>query len=140
MDQDFELHSGVVFPRHCDHLGHMNVRYYVHHFDDSSFHLWHKIGVNQKCLRDAGVCLVVANIDVNYIHELTAGDLLVIRGTFTRVGTRSIGHFQEMYNAETGVLCATQGTVEVFFNLKTRESTEMPGDIREILDAVVGKA
>ncbi|MDF1660506.1 MAG: thioesterase family protein [Planctomycetota bacterium] len=137
MTDPFELHRGVVFPKDCDHLGHMNVRYYAGHFDDAGFHLWNKIGINQAQLRASQVCLVVAKIEINYIHEMIAGDLLVIDGYFTKVGKKSIEHHQRMFNAESKTLCATQDTVEVFFDLETRKSTEMPAFIRERLSQVV---
>jgi acyl-CoA thioesterase FadM len=40
-----------------------------------------------------------------------------------------------MTNAETGVLCATQDVVEVFFDIATRKSTAMPDDLRTKLEA-----
>ena len=36
----FETHRAVVHQWQCDHLGHMNVRYYAHIFDDAGFHFW----------------------------------------------------------------------------------------------------
>lgn len=132
-DRYFELNRGVVFPAHCDHLGHMNVRHYAAFFDDAGFHLWNQIGVDQKPLFESGLSLVVAKIEINYIHELRAGDLLVIDGAFRRVGNKSLGHHMRMFNAETRELCATQDTVEVVFDLKSRRSAPMPDEIREIL-------
>lgn len=139
MAEPFELHRGVVFPKDCDHLGHMNVRYYAGHFDDAGFHLWNKIGVNQAQLRASNVCLVVAKIEINYIHEMIAGDLIVIDGAFTKIGNKSIHHHQRMFNAETNTLCATQDTVEVFFDLEKRQSTAMPEFIREQLRPFVSE-
>jgi len=43
---------------------------------------------------------------------------------------------QHMTNAETGILCATQDVVEVFFDMKSRKAATMPDDIREKLEAV----
>ena len=40
-----------------------------------------------------------------------------------------------MYNVDTGVLCATQDSVEVFFDPETRTSAPMPDDIRERIAA-----
>ena len=75
MEHVFELYRSVVFPWHCDHIGHMNVRWYSHHFDDAGFHLWTVAGISQKEMHDSGVSLVVGQTKINYIHELTAGDL-----------------------------------------------------------------
>ena len=32
-----ETYRGIVFPAHCDHLGHMNARFYADPFDDAGF-------------------------------------------------------------------------------------------------------
>ena len=34
-----EVYRSIVLPSHCDHLGHMNVRYYAQHFDDGGFQM-----------------------------------------------------------------------------------------------------
>ena len=35
-----ETHRAMVFPWNCDHYGHMNARFYFHHFDDSAFQVY----------------------------------------------------------------------------------------------------
>jgi acyl-CoA thioester hydrolase len=133
-----ETFRGVVFPWNCDHIGHMNVRWYAHHFDDAGFHLWSVIGLPQSEMHARGIGLVVAQIKIDYIREMKAGDLLVVKSGFIHVGNRSLKHLARMSNADTGVLCATQETVEVFFDPKTRKSAPMPEDIRrKLLDHVV---
>ena len=42
-----------------------------------------------------------------------------------------------MYNADTNVLCATEDTIEVFFNPETRKSDVMPEFYREKLTPLV---
>jgi len=133
----YELYRAVVFPWHCDHIGHMNVRWYAHHFDDAGFHLWTVAGVSQKEMHEKGASLVVGQIKINYVHEMKAGDLLVIRGGFSHVGGKSIRHHLRLYNADTNVLCATQDTIEVFFDPKTRTSAPMPDFYREKLTPLV---
>ena len=133
----FEVYRAVVFPWHCDHIGHMNVRWYAHHFDDGGFHLWTVAGVSQKEMHDKGHGLVVGQIKIDYLHEMKAGELLVIRGCFSHVGGKSIRHHQRMYNADTGVHCATQETIEVFFDPVARTSAPMPDFYREKLTPLV---
>lgn len=133
-----ETFRGVVFPWNCDHIGHMNVRWYAHHFDDAGFHLWSVIGLPQSAMHAKGIGLVVAQIKIDYVREMKAGELLVIKSGFIHVGNRSLKHLARMSNADTGVLCATQETVEVFFDPKTRKSAPMPDDIRQrLLEHVV---
>lgn len=129
-DNWFETYRAVVFPWHCDHIGHMNVRWYAHHFDDAGFHLWTMAGLSQSEMKERGVGLVVAQIKIDYIQEMKAGELLVVRNAFIHVGTKSLRHLGRMYNADTEELCATQETIEVFFDPVKRTSAPMPDDIR----------
>ena len=126
----FETYRSVVLPKYCDHYGHMNVRFYAQHFDDGGFQMWNLIGVKQSELTKGGLGIVVANIAINFIHEITAGQLMVIKGGWINVGKKSMTHEQRMFEADNGILCATQTTVEVRFNMRTRKSVALTNDIK----------
>jgi len=132
-----ETHRAVVFPWNCDHLGHLNVRYYGHFFDDAGWHLWSSIGISHATLKEAGVGTVVANINTDFIQEASPGELLLVESAFTRLGGKSLTMKQRMTNVETGALLARQAVAEVFFDYETRKSTDMPADIRKKLEAVL---
>ena len=131
----FETYRSVVLPKYCDHYGHMNVRFYAQHFDDGGFQMWNLIGVKQSELTKGGLGIVVANIAINFIHEITAGQLMVIKGGWINVGKKSMTHEQRMFEADNGILCATQTTVEVRFNMKTRKSVALTNDIKSKIEA-----
>ena len=133
----FITYRGIILPRHCDHYGHLNVRYYAHFFDDGGFQMWHHIGIKQSDLTQNGMGVVVANISINFIHEITAGQLMEIKGAWSKMGNKSMAHEQKMFNADTGILCATQTTSEVYFDMKKRQSTNMPENLRETVKAHV---
>jgi acyl-CoA thioester hydrolase len=130
-------YRAVVFPWHCDHLGHLNVRWYGHFFDDAGWHLWSQIGMSHVTFKERGIVTVVASIKTDFHHESGPGDLLRVESAFTRIGGKSLTMTQRMTNAETGVLCATQDVVEVFFGMESRKAAAMPDDIRDKLEAVV---
>ena len=132
-----ETHRAVVHQWNCDHLGHMNVRYYAHFFDDAGFHFWTGIACAQDIMKAHGVGVVVARTTNDFIREARAGELLVINSALTRLGTKSLTYTQRMTNAETGDLLATQDAVEVIFDPKARKPAEMPAELREILEAVL---
>ena len=135
MSNVFEIYRGVVFPWMCDHIGHMNVRWYAHHFDDGGFHLWSMAGLSQREMRDRGTQVVVAQTTIKYIRELKAGDLIVIRAGFVKVGQKSVVHIAKMYNADTNAYSAWEETVEVFFDPEQRKAAPMPEDFRQRLTA-----
>ncbi|HUC76229.1 MAG TPA: thioesterase family protein, partial [Vicinamibacterales bacterium] len=80
---------------------------------------------------------VVATLTIEFHHEITAGQLAVIRGAFTRVGTKSFEYALELYEADSTTHCATQKTVEVCFDTAKRKSVPLPDDIRAKLTAML---
>jgi acyl-CoA thioester hydrolase len=132
-EQWVELYRSVVMPAHCDLYGHMNVRHYAAFFDDAGFHLMSKAGVSLTELRGRGLGSVVASLTIDFRHELTAGQLVLISGAYTRIGHKSATSEMRMYDADTMTHCATQTTVEVFFDTTRRISVPIPDDIKATL-------
>lgn len=134
MGQWMETNRAVVFPAQCDHLGHMNVRYYAHIFDDASFHAWASIGITFDDMYAQKAVTVVAHAATDFIQEVKAGSLVKVESAFVKLGIKSTTYRQRLVNVETGVLHAKQKMVEVFFNLETRESVAMPETFRKIIE------
>lgn len=121
---------GIVLTKHCDHYGHMNVRYYAHFFDDGAWHIWTQANIKMSEFSQRGLGVVVANTSTNFIKETKPGTLIVVTGGFTKAGNKSVTYEQRLSDAESEQLHATQTTTEVFFDMVNRVSTEMPDDIR----------
>ncbi len=132
-----DLTRGIALPRYCDHYGHMNVRYYAQFFDDAGWHILNLAGIAFEDIQDRGLGTVVANVSIDFHHELARGKLFVIRGGYTRVGTKSFHHELRLYEADTMTHCATQTSVEVFFDTKARKAVEIPDDLKEKMSARV---
>lgn len=121
-----ETFRGVVYPWHCDHLGHMTVQHYVGMFDQAAWHLLSAIGMGWEAMQASGRSLVDAKHTVEYRHEQRVGSLIVVESALIRVGTKSITQHHRMLNTETGVLAATSEIVSVHFDLRTRASLPIP--------------
>ena len=136
MTERLELLRGVVHPWHHDHFGHMNVRHYAPFFDDASYHMWTRIGLPYSVMQaEHGVHCVSAQATTRFVRELTAGDLIVIDGAVTRIGTKSTTFHLRLHHADTGTLHATYDLVEVFFDPVARASAPMPDAVRARLEA-----
>jgi acyl-CoA thioester hydrolase len=125
-----ECFRGVVYPWHCDHLGHMNVMNYTGMFDQAAFHYQHALGLDFKAMAETGETTVDAQHTVRFLHEQLAGSLIVIDGALTKIGTKSFTCTYRMRNVETGDLAATSEIVSVHFDLHSRRSTELPEPLR----------
>jgi acyl-CoA thioester hydrolase len=129
----WELHRTIVMPAHCDAYGHMNVRHYAAMFDEAGWHILARAGVSLTDLRARGLGSVVASLTIDFHHELTAGQLVVVSGAFTRVGAKSFAYEMRLYEADAMTHCATQKTIEVCFDTARRASAPLPDDVKEAI-------
>lgn len=136
MEKWFDLYRTVVLPAHCDTYGHMNVRNYGAFFDDAAWHVPAMAGVSLTDLRVRGLGTVVATLTVEFHHEITAGQLVLIKGAITRVGTKSFGYEMRLYEADAMTHCATQKSVEVCFDTAKRQGAPLPEDVKAKLRAI----
>ena len=134
MSNWLETYRGVAFPWHCDHFGHVNVRWYGHFFDDAAFQIWTVLGHGFKRMEEQGFHTVIARSTIEFVREIKAGELFVIDSGFIKCGNKSCTHLQRMINADTGVLHAFQETVEVFFEAETRSSIAIPDELRRLIE------
>ncbi|HEY7241015.1 MAG TPA: thioesterase family protein [Burkholderiales bacterium] len=133
----FDLFSGIVMPAQCDVYGHMNVRHYAACFDEAAWHFPRMAGVSLDAIRARGLGTVTAMLTIDFHHEIRAGQLILIRGALTRVGTKSFAHEMRLYEADSMTHCATQKAVEVCFDTGARKAVPLPDDIRDKLGKCV---
>ena len=133
----FDLTRTVVLPAHCDGYGHMNVRHYAGFFDDAGWHMLAMAGISLSEVKARGLGTVMASLTIEFHHEITAGQLALVRGAVTRVGTKSFGHELRLYEADSMTHCATQKSVEVCFDTKARKGVPLPDDLRVKLQTIL---
>ena len=133
----FDLSRTVVLPAHCDGYGHMNVRHYAGFFDDAGWHILAMAGISLAEVKARGLGTVMASLTIEFHHEITAGQLALVRGAVTRVGTKSFGHELRLYEADSMTHCATQKSVEVCFDTKARKGVALPEDLRAKLTSIL---
>lgn len=132
----FELYRSIVMPAHCDVYGHLNVRSYAAFFDDAAWHFPAMAGLKLSDMRAQGLGTVVATSSVEYHNEITAGELVLIKGAVTRVGTKSFSYEMRLYEPDSMRLCATWKAVEVCFDTAKRQSAPLPEDVKAKLQAI----
>jgi acyl-CoA thioester hydrolase len=136
MENWFDLSRTIVLPVHCDSYGHMNVRHYAGFFDDAGWHILGMAGISLSEVKRRGLGTVVATLTIEFHHEITAGQLALIKGAVTRVGTKSFSYELRLYEADSMTHCATETAVEVCFDTKARTGVPLPEDVRTKLAAI----
>ncbi|HTA59546.1 MAG TPA: thioesterase family protein [Candidatus Baltobacteraceae bacterium] len=136
MAEPILTYLGTIYPWHCDHMGHMNVMWYVGKFDEATWQLFASVGLPSSRLREEGIGLVAVEQRIEYKRELLAGDTISIRSTFQEVREKALIFSHEMTNQETQELAARTFLTGVCIDLKTRKARPLPSDIRERIAAV----
>ena len=131
MAEPFVTYRGTVYPWHCDHMGHMNVMWYVGKFDEATWQLFASIGLSPRRLRNEGIGLVAVEQRLEYKRELIAGDLLTIRSSVEEVREKALVLLHEMTNDETQQVAARTTITGVCIDMTTRKARPLPEDIRE---------
>src|SRR6476646_12135024 len=72
-------YRGTVYPWQCDHVGHMNIMWYVGKFDEANWNLFARLGLTPSYLREAGRGMAALQQTVTYKRELLAGDIVEVR-------------------------------------------------------------
>ena len=132
-----ETCRGVVYPWHCDQLGHMNVQHYVGHFDIAAFHFLAELGFRADGKGDTGITLVDAQHTIQFRNEQRLGALFKIESALLKVGTKSVVAMHRLRNIETNIIGATTEIIAVCFDLSKRSSIPIPAEVREKLKTYV---
>jgi acyl-CoA thioester hydrolase len=124
-------YRGTVYPWQCDHVGHMNIMWYVGKFDEANWNFFARLGVTPTYLRESGRGMAGVQQNVSYKRELFAGDIVEVRSSLLELRDKSIRFLHEMRNAETGELAATCEITAVHLDREAHKSTPFPPAVRE---------
>jgi acyl-CoA thioester hydrolase len=137
MSKMLETYRGAVYPWHCDHMGHMNVMWYVGKFDEATWNLFAAMGVTAAFLRDNARGMAAVQQNITYRRELHAGDTVAVRSAFIEVRGKVARFVHEMANAQTGEISAICVLTGVSMDSRTRKSCPFPTDIVERAQGLV---
>ncbi|MFJ5546248.1 acyl-CoA thioesterase [Streptomyces sp. NPDC093225] len=122
-------YRGTVYPWHCDHMGHMNVMWYVGKFDEATWQFFSGLGLTSAYLRDNGRGMVAVEQKIAYKREVHAGDVVLVRSVLLEVRDKVIRFCHRMENAATGELVAVTVLTGIHIDTTVRHSCPMPPEI-----------
>ena len=130
-------YQGVVYPWHCDHMGHMNVMWYVGKFDEATWQLFARIGLTPAFFRENGRGMAAVQQNIAYKRDLHAGDIVTIRSGILELKEKAIRFFHEMRNEATGEVSAITVLTGVHLDTRIRKSCSFPADVLDRGRAVI---
>ena len=122
-------YRGAVYPWHCDHVGHMNVMWYVGKFDEATWNFLHRLGITPAYLRENRKGMAAVDQHIEYKRELHAGDVVTVRSTLLELAGKKVRFRHEMVNEATGEVSAVTTLVGVHLDAVARKACPFPAEI-----------
>lgn len=122
-------YRGVVYPWHCDHMGHMNVMWYTGKFDEACWQFLAMLGLTQARFAKNRTGMAALEQQTEYKRELHAGDAVTIRSTLLEVREKTIRMKHEMLDDSSGEVAARTTIVGVHLDAETRRALALPADV-----------
>ena len=119
-------YRGTVYPWHCDHMGHMNVMWYVGKFDEATWFLLSQLGLTAAVLRENSRGMVAVEQTLQYRRELLAGDVINIHSRVLELKEKSIRFQHEMRKDDSDEVAATTTLVGVHIDTTVRRACPLP--------------
>lgn len=131
-------YRGTVYPWHCDHVGHMNVMWYVGKFDEATWQFFNALGLTPSYLRASNRGMAAVDQQISYLQELHAGDVVTVRTKMLEVKDKSLRFAHEMVHDETAAVVARTTLKAVHMDTVARKSCHFEEQIaataRSLLD------
>lgn len=126
------VNKTVAHPWNCDVIGHLTTRFYVAMFDDASYHfLFTVFGWSGATDETGEIGWVDVRHVIEYQAEVSAGDLLEIRASLVKIGSKSITARYEMINLGKDEVAATLECICVLFDMQARAGLVLSDQLRE---------
>lgn len=122
-------YRGLVYPWHCDHVGHMNVMHYVGKFDEATWNFFADLGLTPAYFRDHHCGMAAVQQNITYKRELVAGELVEVQTRLIEMRERVIRFEHVMIERGSGDVAAVCDLTGVHLDRRARKSIPFPAEI-----------
>jgi len=123
-------YKGAVYPWHCDHMGHMNVMWYVGKFDEATWAYFASLGLTPAKLRDNARGMAALEQNLTYKREVLPGDTLEIYTSTVEIKDKTVRFNHEMIDCETGEVVSTCELLAVHMDTNARKAIALPKEVQ----------
>jgi acyl-CoA thioester hydrolase len=124
-------YRGVVYPWQCDHMGHMNVMWYVGKFDEATWQLFASVGLTRSYLQTHNRLMAAVDQRIAYKRELHAGDIICIKSSVIELRNSSLRFVHQMRDDAAGHLTAVSVLTAVHLDSVTHKACMLADEIRQ---------
>ncbi|MBX9588714.1 MAG: thioesterase family protein [Hyphomonadaceae bacterium] len=130
-------YRGAVYPRDCDHIGHVNVATYGAKFDEANWVFFCEIGLTPSYLRGERHGMAGVQQNIAYKQELFAGDVIEIRTQVLDVADKRLRFRHEMRSIESATVVAVSEITAVHLDKQGHKACALPEAVRRSAKALL---
>jgi acyl-CoA thioester hydrolase len=119
-------YRGTVYPWQCDHVGHMNVMWYVGKFDEATWSFLALAGITGAHMRERGTGMAAVQQNIAYRRELMPGDTVFVRTRPLEARGKVVRFRHEMVHDDSGEVAASCELTVVHMDRARRKSAPLP--------------
>jgi acyl-CoA thioester hydrolase len=129
------IYREIIPETYLDENGHMNIRWYLHIFDDAGYPLVASFGLTSEFHQQHGTGGFDLEHHIHYLKEVQAGDQVAIYVRLIGRSAKRIHYMMFMVNETHGTLASIFECVNSFADLTVRRTAPYPDEIAARIDA-----
>lgn len=119
-------YQGTIYPWNCDHMNHMNVKFYAEKFDQSTWNLFSSIGMTSKYFRENNKGMVALEQTTKYLKEILAGDNIIIESGNIEMKGKIMKFKHVMKNLENNEIVSESELLGLHIDTIKRKGVQIP--------------
>ncbi len=131
------VYRATIPEQYRDENGHMNVRWYLHIFDEAGYPLVERVGLTPEYQRQHGTGGFDLEHHLHYLNEVHIGDTVVVYARLLARSAKRIHYMLFMVNETRGTLASIFECVNSFADLTVRRTAPYPDEIAGRIDALL---
>lgn len=133
------VYRAAIPDTYRDENGHMNVRWYMHIYDEAGYPLVDKLGLTPEYHQQHGTGGFDLEHHVHYLKEVHVGDTVVVYSRLVARSAKRIHYLLFMVNETRGTLASIFECVNSFADLSERRTAPYPPNISARIDALLAQ-
>ena len=110
-------------------MGHINVRAYMEFLEEACWQFYAMLGMTPSLLRSGVLHLAAVQQNISYQKELYPGDTVAVRTGVLEIRGKVLRFRHELFNTESGDICAVCDFTVVCLDPKSRKSRPFPEEV-----------
>lgn len=116
-----------------DLMGHMNIQWYVHLFDQAAHEMFGSFGMSDAYFIERKNGMFALEQHIRYVNEVLIGETVNVHSRILGYSAKRVHFMHHMINVDSGKLSATMEVVGAHIDMGVRRMSPFPPDILEVI-------